>query len=870
MFFLLFLCLVMCGGLVEGNGVDPPGEAVDVGIVDNEGEVDGRDYSLGQLISQDLPKLLQEQQTSKQRKTPQLPQLNGVPQTNNMEWMQSSFSTDGGDCGYPGEPAHGTLSYSSDYKVGEVVRYSCEEGFVMFGPQERTCTENGTWTDSVPLCRLNVAVGQPSLQSETLWSYEPGLATDGDLDTCSFTPRTTEQRWWQVHLSHPSNIEAVAVAISPGSFQKFTIFVIELLEGNKALYKPCSKFEGTFESARAVFLCNDGQGHPGQFVYIRDDREEQEYFGLCEVQVFPYNNVTDCGSPEEPLGSKAEREGGVVRYSCELGFTMEGEGHRRCGRDGFWTGHAPLCREVECIHPDSSKNGYIEVSNFKGRYQFGSVATYRCNPGFILWGNGSRVCDSSGSWSGSPPSCKPITCGNPPQLDNSVVDLMNGSTTWLSVARYSCLPGFYIQRPRVNSSFLLTVCTKFGVWEQMDMKCVFDPNAVSFNFKKGRSLEGWSDTSGEINIGTIAAIGVISSLILLTIIIVIIVVSHRRMKQTQSNSRKISRSSTNQLLPGELNDGEECKEKRGVVVYDDLNAPHVVESDHNIIMDKFSTHNTLYHNTRLTTFQTPTPPESVMRSPVPQSKLDVEQRSSSRSPSSERSAGDGGSDREGDYSSVEDPYSQVRRPNGQAVETPYSSIGSVRRKERINDGYETLEPNYETLGIESSQVKEQVYETLRKHSSGYETVQKSGDVPDYETIQKSSSGYETLHKSVSSGTTESSDSQNTVRGVTPPSPNQKNILAASSPRPPVPAMRSRIPPSTKDADVMALYAIVDRTKKAKNRNSDSSLSPLSPGETKMDLSPTKSLIDKFNNIGQTEEIKSSQIQSIVDQKKHSG
>ena len=39
-------------------------------------------------------------------------------------------------------------------------------------------------------------------------------------------------------------------------------------------------------------------------------------------------------------------------------------------------------------------------------------------------------------------------------------------------------------------------------------------------------------------------------------------------------------------------------------MYDDLNVPHVVETDHDIIMDKFSTHNTLYHTTTLTTFQT--------------------------------------------------------------------------------------------------------------------------------------------------------------------------------------------------------------------------------------------------------------------------
>lgn len=68
------------------------------------------------------------------------------------------------------------------------------------------------------------------------------------------------------------------------------MIIAELLEGNKAMYKPCSKFEGKFEAPKAVFLCNDGLGHPGQFVYIRDDREEQEYFGLCEVEVFAFQS----------------------------------------------------------------------------------------------------------------------------------------------------------------------------------------------------------------------------------------------------------------------------------------------------------------------------------------------------------------------------------------------------------------------------------------------------------------------------------------------------------------------------------------------------------------------------------------------------
>ena len=109
-------------------------------------------------------------------------------------------------------------------------------------------------------------------------------ATGSSLN-CSTIPPIT-----QVQLRAPVNIEAVAVSIQSDSFQHFTIFVIELLKNNKALYKPCSEFEGIFEEPRAVCLCNEGMGHSGEFVYIRDDRVDEEYLSLCEVQVFPFRS----------------------------------------------------------------------------------------------------------------------------------------------------------------------------------------------------------------------------------------------------------------------------------------------------------------------------------------------------------------------------------------------------------------------------------------------------------------------------------------------------------------------------------------------------------------------------------------------------
>ena len=89
----------------------------------------------------------------------------------------------------------------------------------------------------------------------------------------------------------------------------------------------------------------------------------------------------------------------------------------------------------------SVKDGFIEVSNFKGKYVFGSLATYHCNPGYILWGNASRLCTEVGTWTGLRPQCKPITCGQPPEVTNTRFHLMNGTTSWQSLAKYTCKPG---------------------------------------------------------------------------------------------------------------------------------------------------------------------------------------------------------------------------------------------------------------------------------------------------------------------------------------------------------------------------------------------------------------------------------------------
>ena len=47
-------------------------------------------------------------------------------------------------------------------------------------------------------------------------------------------------------------------------------------------------------------------------------------------------------------------------------------------------------------------NGMVEVSGLSP----GGVATYTCDPGFILVGDPTRICRDNGTWSGEEPTCE--------------------------------------------------------------------------------------------------------------------------------------------------------------------------------------------------------------------------------------------------------------------------------------------------------------------------------------------------------------------------------------------------------------------------------------------------------------------------------
>ena len=57
------------------------------------------------------------------------------------------------DCGAPEIPQNGRISTPEGTTVGSKALYFCNDGYVLFGAEFRTCQENGQWFPGVPICR---------------------------------------------------------------------------------------------------------------------------------------------------------------------------------------------------------------------------------------------------------------------------------------------------------------------------------------------------------------------------------------------------------------------------------------------------------------------------------------------------------------------------------------------------------------------------------------------------------------------------------------------------------------------------------------------------------------------------------------------
>ena len=150
--------------------------------------------------------------------------------------------------------------------------------------------------------------------------------------------------------------------------------------------------------------------------------------------------------------------GSAAAYACNEGYRVSASASGRyevvCEASGLWSA-SDTCDPVSCGGLTPPANGNVSTP---GGVEYTDVATYSCNSGYVLTsGSSSRLCDASGSWSGSAAGCTPVDCGALSDPENGAVVVAAG-TSLGAAASYTCLEGYAL------SGSATRTCEVTGAW----------------------------------------------------------------------------------------------------------------------------------------------------------------------------------------------------------------------------------------------------------------------------------------------------------------------------------------------------------------------------------------------------------------------
>ena len=233
-------------------------------------------------------------------------------------------------------------------------------------------------------------------------------------------------------------------------------------------------------------LYTDCTGLRGREVVIEDGRDTEDYFGVCEVEIFRYQEILSCGQPDTPTGASVSVSSYIAHYTCLPGHVQSGPRMSRCTQQGWDGSHVPTCRAITCPPPAPSTNGFIHVSPYTGVYRPGTVALYKCTEGHVIWGQERRTCSDEGTWSGNAPQCRKLAsvCPKPPMIENT--DLVTGEEEdGRRLASYTCSIRTHEQNVTIQAR---SECGPSGVWSPVHLECPPPPPSFLFGQDTGKDF----------------------------------------------------------------------------------------------------------------------------------------------------------------------------------------------------------------------------------------------------------------------------------------------------------------------------------------------------------------------------------------------
>ncbi|XP_005375490.1 PREDICTED: complement receptor type 2 [Chinchilla lanigera] len=202
-----------------------------------------------------------------------------------------------------------------------------------------------------------------------------------------------------------------------------------------------------------TYTCNTGFRLIGEkFIHCISKDQESAVWDKAPPRCEYYNRNTFCSEPEVPGGYRSRgrppyKHGDSVTFTCQTNFTMKGNQSVWCQANSTW-GPTPLpvCESdfpLECPQLPQISNGYHTGKNID-HFAPGFSVAYGCKAGYLLQGQKTIKCLSSGNWNAAFPVCKEARCDPIGQFPNGQVTAPPSLQAGVTV-NFSCNVGYRLQ-----------------------------------------------------------------------------------------------------------------------------------------------------------------------------------------------------------------------------------------------------------------------------------------------------------------------------------------------------------------------------------------------------------------------------------------
>ncbi|XP_054458589.1 E-selectin [Anoplopoma fimbria] len=351
----------------------------------------------------------------------------------------------------------------TELRPNSTCSFSCEAGFEMHGAHSTHCSEDGQWSNAIPICKVvqcqelsspargsmkrSDPLGPSSYRSTRVFSCDEGYVLTGSP---SNTLQCEASGLW--NASQP-----LCIAVQCPSLQQLDNGVVSCGDDADVMFSygnTCS------------FSCDHGYHLVGPSevtctsAAVWSERKPHCEAITCQNPEVEAHLITQCSQPLTEL-----RPNSTCSFSCEAGFEMHGAHSTHCSEDGQWSNAIPICKAIGCPAPEIPTSVQISCSpspsspaSTGAPHPLGMVCIFSCDEGHELQGSLSMECANPGRWTSTPPNCTAVRCPLLEAPENGHINCSNSEPVFTSQCSFTCNQDYILEGHE------LLTCDPHGNW----------------------------------------------------------------------------------------------------------------------------------------------------------------------------------------------------------------------------------------------------------------------------------------------------------------------------------------------------------------------------------------------------------------------